>query len=190
MKIIVLLVLNTLLAVFAKGQASCPTYSNNKLTDLGDCNWQLTFDWNNPTSGNKSFRLQVLGSTIDTCIDASTDGTYVSPIFNVPTCVVPTVSIMSHTGNKNCLGAVCGDVVILSLFNSNTVRPRVTPLPYANGIIYFKASRSWKYAIIDMTRKVVATGRYRAGLNEINISHLPRGMYVFETEFQNYKIIK
>lgn len=90
------------------GQASCPIILKNQLKNNGDGTYTYTIAWDNPTSGAKSINVK-LGSCFNQCIDASVDG---EQSFTFSCTTPPSIAIYRHTGNINCSGTFCGEVIL------------------------------------------------------------------------------
>ncbi|HSE56553.1 MAG TPA: hypothetical protein VLB02_00485, partial [Candidatus Paceibacterota bacterium] len=104
-------------------QSSCPIVIDTSIVSVPG-GMQAYVAWDNPTGndnnpgtgGKKSFMFIIQnGSTtcFSTCIDASDDGTFLSPVF---TCTgTPAMEFIAHTGNSTCQGTTCQIQILLPL---------------------------------------------------------------------------
>lgn len=108
--------------------------------------------------------------------------------------VMPVINPNNPTGVGN-FGQffVRYEITTLSTVSLDTttryVRIRTADFKYTRQTIYFKPSMRDNYRIVNMAGQRMKAGILRVGMNEINISNLPAGVYVFATEFTNHKIV-
>ena len=192
MKSLFLLFALMLTCAMTFSQASCPTYSNVSIVNLGNCFYQVSFDWQNPTSGRKSIRVKLLGTTLDTCLDASnTNGSFASTAQLSTSCLPPSLYVESHTGNNDCAGTICNSTILAnapklyvqnsvfywdrgSLFNSKFQLISTTSP--------FKATVSDSYFVID--------GPQSSSRIYVSVHAVPATYGVYDTYGRRVKVVQ
>lgn len=67
--------------------------------------------------------------------------------------------------------------------------PPVHQFYYSNQKIHFKSSRFGAFFIYDALNRIIKTGYYKPGINNIETTHLKPGVYIFNTNFKTFKFL-
>ncbi len=146
------------------------------------------------SGGNTDIKIKLNGveNNIIDSLDARLSLTLPAGTYNLETSPVINPNNPSGVGNH---GQVFTSVTITPLTTvsldttTRYVRTRSANFRYTGQTIYFKPSMRDEYRIVNMTGQRMKAGILRVGMNEINISNLPAGIYVFATQFTNHKIV-
>ncbi len=81
-------------------------------------------------------------------------------------------------------------LVPLDTTRTSTRRPVKPFISYDENYIHLKTNKSYFYTLINISGQPVKQAPYKAGVTDIHIGNLPRGIYILITEFSKDKIIK